>query len=87
MVGANLRDGVSNADIVLTARVMHGQLLPLDVQGKEVRITTKMLSRSLHSFSQNIPQPLTLGNLLNHRQHSFRVAEAEIESICILQTD
>ena len=82
MVRARRRNGETQPLAGLPARVVHGQLLPLDVEGEFFRPLADPGRRDLHAVGQEIPQPRPAkGNPLDPLQHRLGIPEGEVDPL------
>ncbi len=84
MVRARRRNGEAQPLAGFPPRVVHGQLLPLDVEGELFRPLADPGRRDLHAVGQKIPQPRPAeGDPLDPLQHRLGVPELEVDPLGI----
>jgi len=87
VVGAGFVDRIAQPHPNLAARVVHGQLLSLNVHGEQRSIAADGLSRTAGALGQQISDVLAPRDHLHARDHGFRVPEAQIQPARVPGTD
>ena len=84
VVGSGRRYRVTQVLGEPNARLVHGQLLPFELHGVLLRPSSNLLRRPKATFSQQIPEALSTGNLLYESDHSFGITEVQFQAAGIL---
>src|SRR5690606_22417730 len=67
----------------LAARFVHGELLPLGVDGEALRPLADLLGGALDAVGQDVAQPFTPRDLVDHGDHGVGVAKGQFDAVCV----